>query len=87
MKQKRFTHILRTMIALVILGVLVSLIGGAPASVTSKQQSYIIQASTTVVAAQLVENHLYGANKLNELTKGDKLKFGADVIQLIILYA
>ncbi len=57
MKQKRFTHILRTMIALVILGVLVSLIGGMPASVTSKQQSYIIQASTTVVAAQLVEKH------------------------------
>jgi serine protease AprX len=57
MKQKRFTHILRTMIALVILGVLISLIGGMPASVTSKQQSYIIQATTTGIAAQLVEKH------------------------------
>ncbi len=57
MKKQRFTYILKTMMALAILGVLVSLIGETPVSATQKQQSYIIQATTTDTAAQLVEKH------------------------------
>ena len=44
------------MMVIVILGMLTSLTGGTPTTATPKQ-SYIVQANTTVLAAQLVERY------------------------------
>ncbi|PKN94058.1 MAG: hypothetical protein CVU44_06545 [Chloroflexi bacterium HGW-Chloroflexi-6] len=57
MKLQSFSTLFRTMLVVVILGVLISLIGGVPAVAAQKQQSYIVQATTTALAAQLVEKH------------------------------
>jgi serine protease AprX len=56
MKPKRFSYLLRIMMVIVILGMLTSLTGGTPTTATPKQ-SYIVQANTTVLAAQLVERY------------------------------
>jgi serine protease AprX len=57
MKLDRFSYVLRTVIVFVILGVMTSLAGGRLDTVVQKQQSYIVQASTTALAANLVEEH------------------------------
>jgi serine protease AprX len=56
MKPQRFSYLLRTIMVIAILGMLTSLSGGTPTPATPKQ-SYIVQAATTVLAAQLVESH------------------------------
>jgi serine protease AprX len=56
MKPQRFSYLLRTMMVIVILGMLASLTGGTATTVTPKQ-SYIVQANTTALAAQLVERY------------------------------
>jgi serine protease AprX len=57
MKLQRFLTCVRTMMVIVILGALISLTGGMPATAAQKPQSYIVQATTTTLAAQLVEKY------------------------------
>ncbi|MGC1378399.1 MAG: S8 family peptidase [Anaerolineales bacterium] len=57
MQKQRFSHLLRTMMVIAILGILISLIGGGASATAAPKQSYIVQATTTELAAQLVEKH------------------------------
>jgi serine protease AprX len=57
MKLQRFSTLLRTMVLIVILGVLTSLTGGIPVTAAREQQLYIVQATTSALAVQLVEKH------------------------------
>ncbi|MCX6060462.1 MAG: S8 family peptidase [Chloroflexi bacterium] len=57
MKTHRISNLYRTMIVVLIVGVLGSLTGGIQASAAQVQQSYLVQATTTALAAQLVEKY------------------------------
>jgi serine protease AprX len=56
MKTRRIPYSLGTVAVIVILGVLISLTGGKSV-IASQEQSYIVQATTTSLAAQLIEKH------------------------------
>jgi len=57
MKLQKFSSLLRILMVVLIAGILFSLTGGVPATAVQKQQSYIVQATTTALASQLVEKH------------------------------
>ena len=57
MQTQRFSHLLRTLMVIAILGILISLIGGGASATVAPKQSYIVQATTAELAAQLVEKH------------------------------
>jgi len=57
MNAKRFSNIGRLMIAVVALTLLLSMTGGKPVSAAVKQSSYIVQATSSTLAASLVEKH------------------------------
>lgn len=57
MKTQGFSFSLRVVMAVVILSVLVGLASVVPVTAAKEQQSYIVQAATSTMAAQLVEKH------------------------------
>ena len=57
MNKQRFSHCFRILMTAIILAILVSLTGGATASLSSKQSSFIVQATSTDLAASLTEKY------------------------------